>query len=65
MKILQEKLKNTEMTPDGVLLALRNPKCKVYEDKVLTFEFVKKANDVLKFFKLKCPISISNKGKCN
>ncbi len=62
VKILQEKLKNTEMTPDGVLLALRNQKCKVYDDKVLTMEFVKKANDVMKFFKLKCPIEIPIKG---
>lgn len=63
VKMLQEKLKNTEMTPDGVLLDLRNQKCKILSDgEVLTCELVKKANDILKHFKLKCPISIPNKG---
>ncbi len=59
VKILQEKLKNTNMTPEGVLFTLRNQKCKVYDDKVITSEEVKKSNDVLKFFKLEAPIEIS------
>ncbi len=59
VKMLQEKLKNTNMTPEGVLFTLRNQKCKVYDDKVITSEEVKKSNDVLKFFKLEAPIEIS------
>ncbi len=62
VKMLQEKLKNTNMTPEGVLFTLRNQKCKVYDDKVITGEFVKKSNDVLKFFKLKAPIEIPIEG---
>ncbi len=64
VKVLQEKLKDTTMTPEGVLFTLRNQKCKVYDDKVITAEFVKKSNDVLKFFKLKCPVEIPIMGRC-
>ena len=58
IKILQEKLKDTSMTPEGTLKTLRNQKCKVFETKVITSEFVKKANDVIKFLKMKCPVKI-------
>ena len=61
IKILQEKLKDTSMTPEGTLKTLRNQKCKVFETKVITSEFVKKANDVIKFFKIKCPAEIAIK----
>ena len=62
VKMLQEKLKDTTMTPAGVLSTLRNQKCKVYDDKVITCEFVRKSNDVLKFFKLKAPVEMPIKG---
>lgn len=64
VKTLQEQLKNTKMTPEETLKNLRNQKCKVFETKVITSEFVKKANDVIKFFKMKCPVEIPIKGEC-
>ena len=64
VKTLQEKLKDTNMTPEGTLKNLRNQKCKVFETKVITTEFVKKSNDVIKFFRKKCPVEIPIKGKC-
>jgi len=50
---LQEELKDTDYTPENALLALRNHKCKVYEDSVLTLEAAKRANDIYKKFKIK------------
>ncbi len=62
VRMLQEKLKNTSITPEGALFTLRNQKCKVFDNKVITCELVKKSNDVLSFFKLKCPVEIPIKG---
>lgn len=62
VKTLQERLKDTDMTIEGTLENLRNQKCKVFETKIITCEFVKKANDVIKFFKKKCPVEIPIKG---
>ena len=50
---LQEDLKNTEYTPENALLSLRNHKCKVYDDRVITMESAKRANDIYKIFNLK------------
>lgn len=58
VKTLQEKLKDTDMTPEGALMNLGNQKCKVFETKISTCEFVKKANNVIKFFKKKCLVEI-------
>ncbi len=58
VKILQEKLKNTKMNPQGVFFSLSNQRCKVFDGRVITCEFTRKSNDVLKFFKLKCPVEI-------
>ena len=58
MKKLQEALRKTNMTPLSLFLNLRNQKCKVYEDKVITQEAFKKANDCYKFFNIKCPVVI-------
>jgi hypothetical protein len=52
-KKLQEDLKDTEYTPENALLALRNHKCKVFDDHVLTMEAAKRANDIYKKFKIK------------
>jgi hypothetical protein len=51
-KKLQEDLKDTEYTPENALLALRNHKCKVFDDYVLTMEAAKRANDIYKKFKI-------------
>jgi hypothetical protein len=53
IKKLQEDVKDTEYTPENALLALRNHKCKVFDDYVLTTEAAKRANDIYKAFKLR------------
>jgi hypothetical protein len=58
MKKLQDALKKTTMTPMSLFLNLRNQKCKVYDDKVITQEAFKKANDCYKLFDMKCPVII-------
>ena len=61
LKKIQDALKSTAITPMSLFLNLRNQKCKVYEDKVITQEPFKKANDCYKLFKIKCPTYIPNK----
>jgi transposase len=43
---LQDDLRDTEYTPENALLSLRNHKCKVYDNYILTMEVAKKANDI-------------------
>jgi hypothetical protein len=62
---LQEDLKDTEYTPENALLSLRNHKCKVFEDHVLTLEAAKRANDIYKRFKLRVAHSYGLNGNCN
>ena len=50
---LQDELKDTQYTPENALLSLRNHKCKVFDDHVLTMESAKRANDIYKRFKIK------------
>ena len=59
VRMLQEDLSKTSYTPESAFLALRNHKCKVFDDQVLTMEAAKKANDIYKIFKLKIPDTIS------
>jgi hypothetical protein len=61
LKKIQDALKNTVITPMSLFLNLRNQKCKVYQDKAITQEAFKKANDCYKLFEIKCPTSIPNK----
>jgi transposase len=61
MKKLQDALKKTAITPLSLFFNLRNQKCKVYDDKVITQEAFKKANDCYKLFGVKCPVSIPRK----
>jgi transposase len=58
-KKLQEDLKDTEYTPENALLALRNHKCKVFDDHVLTMEAAKRANRIYKKFKIKIEYNYS------
>ncbi|MCL1982771.1 MAG: transposase [Clostridiales bacterium] len=64
LKKLQDTLKNTPITPMSLFLNLRNQKCKVYQDKVITQEAFKKANDCYKLLGVKCPVSIPYKQVC-
>lgn len=55
---LQELLKDSGYNPLSLFLTMRNQKCKVYEDKIITSEAFKKANDCYKLLGIKCPESI-------
>jgi hypothetical protein len=56
---LQDALKKTNITPLSLFLNLRNQKCKIYDDKVITQEAFKNANDCYRFFNIVCPVSVS------
>jgi hypothetical protein len=58
MKQLQDALLKTAYNPISVFLNLRNHKCKVFGGKIVTQEAFKKANDIYKLFKIKCPAAI-------
>ena len=58
VKMLQEKVKDTSFNPESMLLSLRNQKCKVFDDKVITCEFVRNANLIAKKFKYNVPVEI-------
>ena len=51
-KKLQQDLKDTQYTPENALLSLRNHKCKVYDDRILTMESAKRASDIYRKFKI-------------
>ncbi len=57
-KMVQDKLKGTKMNPQSLFLNLRNQKCKVYDNAVITQEAFKKANDCYKTFGIECPVRI-------
>jgi transposase len=58
IKMMQDKLKDTELNPQSMLLNLRNQKCKVYDRAVITQEAFRKANDSYKHFGIECPLRI-------
>ena len=55
IKQIQDELSKTAITPISLFLNLRNHKCKVYGNKIITGEVFKKANDCYKHFKIQCP----------
>ena len=57
-KIVQDTLKETAFNPQSMFLNLRNHKCKVYDNAIITQEAFKKANDCYKLFDIECPIRI-------
>jgi len=61
LKHLQDALLKTAFNPISVFLNLRNQKCKVFADKIVTHEPFKKANDIYKLFKIKWPVVIPSK----
>jgi hypothetical protein len=58
VKMIQDKLSPTSYNPISMFLNLRNQKCKLYENQVITQEAFKKANDCYELFGIKCPITI-------
>ena len=58
IKKLRDALLKTANNPIPLLLNLRNQKCKVFDNRIVTQEAFKKANDCYKLFKIKCPETI-------
>lgn len=58
VKRIQDRLLKTAYNPISMFLNLRNQKCKVYDDYVITQEANKKANDCYKIFGITCPVEI-------
>ncbi|MDY0288732.1 MAG: hypothetical protein RBR15_07910 [Sphaerochaeta sp.] len=55
------QIKETPYSPIDVSTNLRNHKCKVFDDCLLTQESVKKANDIYTLMNMKIPHRISIK----
>ncbi len=62
-KKLQQLTADFGQSPQDMLLGLRNQKCKVFDDMIITCEPAKKANDAYKLAKIECPASIDIKCK--
>jgi len=58
IKHIQDELAMTSITPISLFQNLRNQKCKVFSDRIISMEAFKKANDCYKHFKLECPAVI-------
>ncbi|MCL2766816.1 MAG: transposase [Peptococcaceae bacterium] len=61
IKKLQDALLKSVYNPISLFLNLRNQKCKVFNDRIVTHEAFKKANDCYKLLKVKCPAVIPYK----
>ena len=55
---LQERLKDSVYNPFSMFLTMRNQKCKIYDNKAITTEAFKKANDCYKLLGIECPTEI-------
>ena len=58
IKMIQDDLRNSNITPMSLFLNLRNQKCKIYDDKIITQEAFKKARECYDLFGIKCPITL-------
>lgn len=58
IKRLQDLLKESVYNPISLFLNLSNQKCKVYPDRIITHEPVKKVNDCYKLLGITCPEEI-------
>ncbi|MDR1110421.1 MAG: transposase [Deltaproteobacteria bacterium] len=57
-KKLQDALIKTHINPISLFFTLRNQKCNIYNDKVITQGAVKNADDCYRIFNYECPVSI-------
>jgi hypothetical protein len=57
---MNEMLRNTKYNTHSAFVALRNQKCKVFDDYILPKEPNKKMNDIYKIFKLKPPLKFTS-----
>ena len=60
--IIKISRKKDKINPEGATIALRNQKCKVFDDVVVPQEAVKSVNDVYRLFGIRCPALIA---KCS
>jgi hypothetical protein len=58
MKKIQDKLITSAYNPISLFMNMRNQKCKVYDDRIITQEAFKKANDCYKLFGIECPVEL-------
>jgi len=58
VKQIQDALIKSSITPISLFMDLRNQKCKVFDDRIITHEAFKKANDCYKSFNMQCPVVI-------
>jgi hypothetical protein len=58
LKKIQDKLKKSAYNPISLFMNMRNQKCKVYDNQIVTQEAFKKANDCYKLFRIQCPVEI-------
>jgi hypothetical protein len=61
VKLIQDKLKETPYNPISLFLNLRNHKCKIFDNLIVTQEPFKKVNDFYKLFDITCPNEITIK----
>ncbi len=59
--IIGKRKKTSKINPEGILMQLRNQKCKVYSNNIIPQEPVKNINDVYKLLNIECPTSIESK----
>lgn len=57
--ILAKRKKKDKINSEGMLMKMRNQKCKVYAKEVIPQEPVKSVNDIYKLFKMESPITLS------
>ena len=60
--IIKKSRKKDKINPEGATIALRNQKCKVFDDVIVPQEAVKNVNDVYRLFGIHCPSLIA---KCS
>jgi hypothetical protein len=57
--IIQKRKKTDKINPEGVLMQLRNQKCKVYSNNIIPQEPVKNIHEVYKLLDIACPTIIA------
>lgn len=58
MKMLSDKLKDTNLTTETLIMALEQHRAKIYKDRIIVNEATKIMNYTYQKFKIKVPIEI-------
>lgn len=59
LKLIQDSLAKNKYNPISMFMNLRNQKCKVYGNEIVTSEAFKKINDCYKLFDIQCPVTLT------